>query len=73
MKRIISIIYIFMTILVLLFLITAIGLIHRWINPEMKSISLTDIKQLGLVIGVNVILLVFTNLYFRQRKNIEPK
>jgi hypothetical protein len=43
----------------LLILITLLGLIHRWSNPGYKSISGTDLKQIGTLILINVILIVF--------------
>lgn len=69
MKTILNTIkYLLITVLGMLFLIAILGLFHRWTNPGMKSISDLDLKQLGLAITVNVILLALTIYSSRQIK-----
>ena len=61
MKRILQVIkYLLFTILGLLLLLTVLGLIHSIANPGMKSISLTDLTQLGIAITINIVLLAVT-------------
>ena len=58
MKILKGIKYLFFTTLGLLLLITFVGLIHRFKNSGMKSISLLDLKHLGLAITINTVLLL---------------
>ncbi|OFX82641.1 MAG: hypothetical protein A2W99_06715 [Bacteroidetes bacterium GWF2_33_16] len=60
--------YILITTLILFLLIGIIGLIHHFTSPGMKSISLLDLKQLGLLISGNLVLLFLIVLVTRRLK-----
>ena len=62
--------YLFFTTLGLLILITFIGLINRFTNPGWKSISLVDLKHLGLGILINTVsLLLIIIIIFSKKRN----
>lgn len=60
LKVILILLYIPLTLFIL---ITVLGLIHRWSNPEQKSLSDYDLKQLAIAITINLILIAFIYLY----------
>lgn len=57
----------FFTTLGLLLLVTLNGIIDRFINPEWKSMSLVDLKHLGLGILINTISVLL--IIFLEKRN----
>ena len=61
--------YLFFITLGLLLLITFIGLMHRFTNLGWKSISLVDLKHLGVAILINTVsLLLIILIIFSKKK-----
>ena len=71
MKDIITlIIYTLLVSLAFILVVMLLGFIYTLNNPGMKGVSFSDLKNAGIVAGVNIALLLF---FFLKRYNSKKK